>query len=659
MILGRAVVVAGYFMMLALLQACGGDGSQPSADTTPPSAPSSLAAAAQTTTSIQLSWQASTDTGTGVAGYRVFRDGNATAVASVAGTSYLDTGLAADTVYSYTVSAFDAAAPANASAMSGAATARTLVATSSPVSGLDSRPSNTSCLAGDAPSSSVSFAVERVFAGLPDFLEPLLMLQEPASTARWYIVQKGGIVYVFDNQPNVTTRRVFINVSSSLSDAGGERGLLGMAFHPGFPANPRVYLSYTANDAAQPVTRVVEYQTRDNGQTLDAASALVVLQTYQPQGNHNGGHIAFGPDGFLYIGRGDGGGGGDAFGTIGNGQRLSTLLGKLLRIDVNGSTGGTRYAIPPGNPYAANPQLCHNDVGAFTANCPEIYAYGLRNPWRWSFDRGSDELWLGDVGQGAWEEINRITAGGNYGWRCREGAHSYNTACGPNAGSSIDPVAEYSHTQGVSVTGGFVYRGTAIPALVGRYVFGDFSSGRIWHIARDTPPTLQVTTGFSSGLNISSFAQDSAGEIYVVNLGGTLHRLAADAGSGRVIPTQLSATGCVLPGDPTRPASGVMPVCAERAVLVRRRDQNAVPRPAERAAYCREQRWRLRIPERQRADEELPPGQPTRGNAPFHAPYQWRVGRIHLRVERAGYGCHSRGGRQKCAGGWAELALPE
>ncbi len=385
------------------------------------------------------------------------------------------------------------------------------------------------------------------------------MLQEPASSARWYIVQKGGIVYVFDNQPDVTMRRVFINVGSSLSDAGGERGLLGMAFHPGYPANPRVYLSYTANDGAQLVTRVVEYQTRDGGQTLDATSGLVVLQTYQPQGNHNGGHIAFGPDGFLYIGRGDGGGGGDQFGTIGNGQRLSTLLGKLLRIDVNGSTGGTRYAIPPGNPYAANPQLCHNDVGAFTASCPEIYAYGLRNPWRWSFDRGSNELWLGDVGQGAWEEINRITAGGNYGWRCREGAHDFNTSCGPNAGSSIEPVAEYGHAQGVSVTGGYVYRGTAIPALVGRYVFGDFSSGLIWHIARDTTPTLQVTTGFSSGLNISTFAQDSAGEVYVVHMGGTLHRLVAGAAPGRVIPTQLSATGCVLPGDPARPASGVVP----------------------------------------------------------------------------------------------------
>jgi uncharacterized repeat protein (TIGR03806 family) len=560
MIHGRlAGAVASCFVLVSLLQACGGGGSTPAADTTPPTVPSGLVASAQSATTIQLSWQASTDAGAGVAGYRIFRDGTATAVASVTGTSYLDTGLSADTAYVYTVRSFDAAAPSNVSALSGSATARTQVVAQPTVSGLDTRPSNTSCLAGDAPATAVSLALQQVFTGLPAFSEPLLMLQEPASSARWYIVQKAGIVYVFDNQANVTTRRVFINVGSSLSDAGGERGLLGMAFHPAYPANPRVYLSYNANNGSMLVTRVVEYQTRDGGLTLDATSGLMVLQTYQPQGNHNGGHIAFGPDGFLYIGRGDGGGGGDQFGAIGNGQRLSTLLGKLLRIDVNGTTGGNRYAIPPGNPYAASTQLCNNDVGGFTANCPEIYAYGLRNPWRWSFDSGSGELWLGDVGQGAWEEVNRVTAGGNYGWRCREGAHAFDPACGPNAGSSIDPVAEYSRAQGFSVTGGHVYRGAAIPALVGRYVFGDFGSGRIWHIARDTPPTLQVTTGFNSGLSISSFAQDAAGEIYVVHFGGTLHRLAAGTGTGRVIPTQLSATGCVIATNPALPASGMVP----------------------------------------------------------------------------------------------------
>jgi uncharacterized repeat protein (TIGR03806 family) len=429
------------------------------------------------------------------------------------------------------------------------------------VSGLDARPVNATCLAGDAPSESAPLAVERVFPALT-FSVPVLLLQEPASAARWYVVQKTGIVQVFNNLPDVGTQRVFVDVSSqiavSASNPNDERGLLGMAFHPGYPANPRVYLSYTATDAGQPVTRVVEYQTRDAGQTLDPASALIVLQVYQPASNHNGGHIVFGPDGYLYIGRGDGGGGGDQHGAIGNGQRLSTLLGKLLRIDVNGSTGGVDYAIPAGNPFAGN-ALCNNDTGAFAANCPEIYAYGFRNPWRWSFDRDSGELWLGDVGQNAWEEVDRVTLGGNYGWRCREGNHDYQTSCGLNAASSISPVAEYSHAQGVSITGGFVYRGSSIPALAGRYVFGDFGSGRIWHVARDTVPTREVTAGFDSQLNISSFAQDPAGELYVVHYGGELYRLRAGAGTGRVIPAQLSATGCVNPANATQPASGLVP----------------------------------------------------------------------------------------------------
>src|SRR5690606_9687045 len=180
-------------------------------------------------------------------------------------------------------------------------------------------------------------------------------------------------------------------------------------------------------------------------------SPRILLQVNQPASNHNGGHIAFGPDGLLYVGLGDGGSGGDPWGEIGNGQRLSTLLGKMLRIDVDGGTGGVPYGIPAGNPFAGNPS-CSVDTGNFTHNCPEIYAYGLRNPWRWSFDTGSDELWLGDVGQGAWEEVDRIVAGGNYGWRCREGAHAYSADCGSNSASAIDPVAEYGRSAGNSIT---------------------------------------------------------------------------------------------------------------------------------------------------------------------------------------------------------------
>jgi uncharacterized repeat protein (TIGR03806 family) len=541
----------------------GSGGGTTTADTTAPTVPTGLTATAQSATQVQLSWTAATDAGTGVAGYHVYRDAGTTAIATVTGTMYMDTGLTASTAYSYTVRAFDGASPANESTASAAATATTMGASAPPViSGLDARPSNTTCLAGDAPASTVALGLDQVFAGVGAFSMPILMLQEPKSSASWYVVQKTGIVYAFDNQPNVATKRVFIDLSSKIavnaSDATDERGLLGMAFHPNYPTDPRVYLSYTAIAGSQLQSRVVEYQTRDGGQTLDDSSGRVILRVNQPEANHNGGNIAFGPDGFLYIGLGDGGGGGDAHGAIGNGQRLSTLLGKMLRIDVNVSGPGPRYAIPADNPFAGG-ALCNNDAGAFTANCPEIYAYGFRNPWRWSFDSGSGELWVGDVGQNTWEEVDRVTLGGNYGWRCREGAHAFNATCGTNTGNNIDPVAEYSHTFGIAVTGGFVYRGSSIAALSGRYVFGDYGSGRIWTIARDTTPTQEVTTGFDTGLNIASFAQDSAGEIYVVNLGGTLHKLRAGTSTGRVIPTLLSATGCVDASNPTMAASGLIP----------------------------------------------------------------------------------------------------
>jgi uncharacterized repeat protein (TIGR03806 family) len=557
--------LAAAALLLVLVQGCTGSGGRVP-DTTPPSVPASLVATAQTAARIQLDWQASTDAGTGVAGYRIYRDGGATPIATVAGTSYLDNGLTPATTYSYTVRAFDGATPANLSETSAAASATTSAATAGG-SGLDSRPANPDCVAGDAPSSVVSLAVQRVFPGLSAFANPILMLQEPASSARWYVVQQGGIVYVFDNQANVASRRVFINVSSAIYTGSSEAGLLGMAFHPDWPANPRVYLSLTALPGAQLLSRIVEYQSTDGGITLATGTARTILQVTQPEANHNGGHIAFGPDGFLYIGLGDGGSGGDPHGPIGNGQRLSTLLGKMLRIDVDGTTGGTPYAIPDGNPFkfvsGSTPNaVCNNDTGSMTQDCPEIYAYGLRNPWRWSFDTGSGELWLGDVGQGSWEEVNKIVAGGNYGWRCYEGNHNFNPGnCGTRAALAIKPVAEYANpTRGIAVTGGYVYRGSAIPALVGRYVFGDYGSGEIWHIARDTTPTLTLAGGFSSNRVISSFAQDHAGEIYLTDLSnGLLYKLVPGSGGGRVIPTQLSATGCVNPADATQPSAGLIP----------------------------------------------------------------------------------------------------
>jgi glucose/arabinose dehydrogenase len=432
--------------------------------------------------------------------------------------------------------------------------------------GLDSRPSNTTCLAGDAPNPGVPYGVQQVYSNLPNFTQPVAMLQAPGDNAHWYVVQKTGSVRVFDNTANVSTTRQFIDVSSLLNSdpnsANDERGLLGMAFHPDYPADPRVYLYYTGTDTNLGlVDRLSEFRTLDGGNTLSLGTEQVLFNVDDPASNHNGGNIVFGPDGNLYIGIGDGGGGNDQFGTIGNGQRLTILLGKMLRLDVSTpATASVPYAIPASNPYAANARCNVNGTG--TTNCPEIYAYGFRNPWRWGFDRLSGELWLNDVGQGALEEVDRVVLGGNYGWRCFEGATDTGMACGPNKSISIAPIAQYGRTLGFSTTGGFVYRGTAMPSLIGRYVFADFGTGNIWNIARDTPPTLTLTTSnmLDTDLLVSSFAQDQNGELYVVDLSGTLHKLVPTAVvGGRVIPTDLSDTGCVNPNNPTQPASGLIP----------------------------------------------------------------------------------------------------
>jgi uncharacterized repeat protein (TIGR03806 family) len=429
-------------------------------------------------------------------------------------------------------------------------------------SGLDSRPPNATCLAGDAPGSAVSLAVQRAFPDLPNFSQPIAMLQEPGNSARWYVVQKTGSVRVFDNDANVSSTREFINLASRLnsdpSNPNDERGLLGMTFHPDWPANPRAYLFYTGTHSTLGlVDRVSEFRSTDGGNTLSLASELQLLNVDDPAGNHNGGHLAFGPDDMLYIGIGDGGGSNDNFGSIGNGQNLRTLLGKMLRIDVSSSSTATPYTIPASNPFASNPP-CTGGTG--TADCPEIFAYGFRNPWRWSFDRVSGELWLNDVGQGALEEVDLVTRGGNYGWRCFEGTNSFNSNCGPNAASAIAPVAQYGRSAGFSTTGGYVYRGSGIPALVGRYVFADFGSGNLWHIARDTVPTLTLTasSALATNLNVASFGEDVSGELYLVDLGGTLHRIVQGTGGGRQIPTELSQTGCVSTIDPREPAVGLI-----------------------------------------------------------------------------------------------------
>ena len=386
------------------------------------------------------------------------------------------------------------------------------------------------------------------------------MLQAPNDNSRWFVVEKAGVVRTFPTN-NPTASTVFIDISGLVED-GGEQGLLGMAFHPNFPQDPRVFLSYSDETGGR-FSRISSFRTLNNGTTLDPGTERMLLTVDQPAGesNHKGGNIAFGPaDGLLYIGLGDGGGGGDNHGTIGNGQRLTTMLGKMLRINIGTDPMGTSYTIPSTNPFSNVIDHCPA-AGRASGNCPEIYAVGMRNPWRWSFDRGGNhELWVADVGQNVWEEVNVVTAGGNYGWRCREGAHDFNTS-GCTGGGLIDPIVEYDHNQGASITGGYVYRGTQNTNLVGRYIFGDFVSGRIWAWIAESAPTPRAPTELlDTGMNISSFGQANDGELYVVNFAGTLHHIEFTAGAvTNPAPGTLSQTGCVVASSPQQPASGLIP----------------------------------------------------------------------------------------------------
>ncbi|NQV85835.1 MAG: PQQ-dependent sugar dehydrogenase [Woeseiaceae bacterium] len=294
------------------------------------------------------------------------------------------------------------------------------------------------------PPTTPTITTQHVFGNL-SFTQPVALLQAPGDASRWFVAEKGGVVRVFANDQNTASASIFLDVRA-LVNSTGEGGLLGLAFHPNFPSTPYVFVSYTRTGAPL-VSYVSRFSSVDSGLTVSLATEEIILTVDQPAANHNGGHLAFGPDNFLYVGFGDGGGANDQFG---NGQNTNTLMGAVVRVDV---MGGSPYAIPAGNPFEAN-VTCASGEGMMP--CPEIYAWGLRNPWRFSFDRTSGKLWLGDVGQGAWEEIDVITSGGNYGWSVREGAHCFNPASGC-ATNFIEPITEYDHRLGRSITGGELY----------------------------------------------------------------------------------------------------------------------------------------------------------------------------------------------------------
>ena len=330
---------------------------------------------------------------------------------------------------------------------------------------------------------------------------PVYVTNAHDGSNRLFIIEQPGRIKVLHAGSDSPT--VFLDITSRVL-SGGERGLLGLAFHPQFSTNRRFFVNYTRRpDGA---TVIAEYRASDSNSDVAATNEKVLLTIPQPFANHNGGMTEFGPDGFLYIGLGDGGSANDP----GNrAQNLQELLGKILRIDVDREGAGLSYAVPSDNPFVA------------TSGRDEIFAYGLRNPWRFSFDRATGRLYAGDVGQGAREEVDIITRGGNYGWRVLEGTSCANDSQLCGSISAIAPIAEYSHAGGrCSITGGYVYRGTLGTLPSGSYVYADFCTGEIFLLNDGGSSVI-----FDTSLNVSSFGEDEAGEIYVVSTGGTVHRI--------------------------------------------------------------------------------------------------------------------------------------
>ena len=419
------------------------------------------------------------------------------------------------------------------------------------VFGLDNRPDNQTCIAPARPVTDASVAIVDAYPGLPNIGQPTKLLLEPVADPRWFVLQKTGQLVTFDPD-NAMSVDPYIDLSGVVRTSS-EGGLLGMAFHPDYPDTPEIFLSYTVNHSGPPMRSIISRFILDDvaspgGGTVEE----VILEVDQDQDNHNGGDIAFGADGYLYIGLGDGGGGGDP---LNRSQDTTYLLGSMLRIDVLGA-GANPYLIPADNPFAGN-GLC--GPGANANDCPETYAWGLRNPWRWSFDPPTGELWLADVGQGAWEEVNRIELGGNYGWRCREGAHDFNqSGCGTGL---IDPVTEYPRSQGNSITGGVVYRGSAIPELSGRYLFADYGSGRFWALEQDGQGGYRNDEIIDTNFGPTSFASGPGGEVFFTDINSGRIRQIVPSGPpvADTIPDQLSATGCTAAGDVTQPYAGLVP----------------------------------------------------------------------------------------------------
>jgi glucose/arabinose dehydrogenase len=341
------------------------------------------------------------------------------------------------------------------------------------------------------------------------FAAPVKLVQHPTNADRWYVVEQRGRVFTLLASNPAGSRTLALDIEDFLDlGTAGEEGLLGMAFSPSFAANGELFFAFTEQGASSVDSVVARFESADGGLTLTpVAGGSDVIRFDSEQSNHNGGDLAFGPDGYLYVATGDGGGSGDP--DPEDGQNLATLLGKILRLDVSVAP----YANPPDNPF----------VGS--AGRDEIWAYGLRNPWRMSFDAQTGELWAGDVGQSAREEIDRIVKGGNYGWDCREGDLPYDPD--PNCTPPyVEPETVHDRSEAHSITGGYVYRGSALPSLADAYVYGDFVTGRVFvYRFLANPPRIDELSP-PAGLAVASFGQGRDGEIFVLDYAGTIYSLA-------------------------------------------------------------------------------------------------------------------------------------
>jgi len=374
---------------------------------------------------------------------------------------------------------------------------------------------------------------------------PVFATHAGDGSGRLFIVERGGTVQILKNGSLLASP--FLDIHSLVAQDGGEQGLLGLAFAPDYSSSGNFYIYYTALDYAVTLAR---YKVSADADIADAASAQILLSISKTATNHNGGMLAFGPDGFLYMGTGDGGGAGD---TANNAQNRQSLLGKILRIDVS---GGGAYHIPTSNPY-------FNNANGYRQ---EIWAYGLRNPWRWSFDRSAGDLYIADVGQNVQEEIDFQPAAGsgglNYGWHVKEGNLCYNPLNCAAPENYSAPVAVYDHgtndSNGCAVTGGYVYRGTAFPGLVGTYLYGDFCTGKLWGMARNTNNQWVNTLITDTGYNISSFGEDENGEMYLLDYNGSLLRITRAATQMTPFTSTAAYDGYIRESSETSGKGGVL-----------------------------------------------------------------------------------------------------